>query len=153
MSLLYCMQCKKWANKKHPCSTQSLISITKNMLPVALKADSLGLQVASAFCLTETHKHSTSVEADVYFKCIYPELLLQDLPTGWYWTDCISIEGKAICACIAYEAEYVDTGAMECIEGVINDLLDYLDTKDKNGLRALMLLHDSYIKEVIINDC
>ncbi|WP_411680980.1 hypothetical protein [Clostridium thailandense] len=146
---LYCLKCKKWAYKTHKCNINSLISITKNILPTVLKVDSLGLQVASAFCLAETHKtpyKHTLIEAGVYFKCLYPEMLLQDLPSGWYWTDYITLEHKAICSSIVYNAEYVDTGAMsldKTVEGVINDLLDYLDTKDKNGLRAIMLLSDS----------
>lgn len=147
--MLYCLKHKKWSYRNHPCPINSLISVTKNMLPVALKVDSIGLQVASAFCLTETHREPykhTLVEAVVYFKHIYPEVLLQDFPSGWYLTDYITLEHKAICSCIVYESEYVDTGAMSLdrtVESVINDLLDYLDTKDKAGLRAIMLLSDS----------
>lgn len=90
--MLYCISCHKWANNRnHKCNINSLISVTKNMLPVALKVDSIGLQVASAFCLTDTHNHNL-VEAGVYFKCLYPEVLLQDLPSGWYWTDYITID-------------------------------------------------------------
>lgn len=141
---LYCMKCHKWAtNKAHPCNTENLISATKNMLPVALKVDSLGLQVASAFCLTEKHNHRVSIEAGVYFKCIYPDALLQDLPSSWYWSDYITLERKVICSCLSYESEYIATGEVsidEFVESVINDLLDYLDTKDSNGLRAIILL-------------
>jgi hypothetical protein len=56
---------------------------------------------------------------------------LQDLPSGWYWTDYIAIDNNAICSCIVYESEYVDTGVMsleEFVEGVINNLLGYLAT-------------------------
>jgi|GEM_PF-3852244 len=144
--MLYCLKCKKWAYRNHPCPINSLISVTKNMLPVALKVDSIGLQVASAFCSTDTHNHHTLVEAGVYFKCLYPEMLLQDLPSGWYWTDYITLEHKAICSCLSYEAAYVDTGAMslvQTIESVIDDLICYLDARDKDGLRAIMLLSDS----------
>lgn len=113
------------------------------MLPVALIADSLGLQVASAFCLTDTHN---LVEAGVYFKHIYPEVILQDLPNGWYLTDYISIDGVAICSCLSYEADYVDTGVMsleEFIESAINSLLEYLSTRNKDGLRAVLTLLES----------
>jgi len=112
------------------------------MLPVVHIIDDLGLQVASAFCLT-TH---SSVEAGVMFKCIYPEILLQDLPTGWYWTDYISIDGVAICSCLSYEAEYVDTGVMslvQTIERVINDLIGYLDARNKDGLMSVLTLLES----------
>ena len=144
--MLYCLKCKKLANKKHKCDISDLISVTKNMIPVANIIDnSLGLQVASAFFLADTHNH-TLVEAGVYFKRIYPEVLLQDLPSGWYWTDYITIDNKAICSCLSYEAEYVDTGAMslvQTIESVINDLLGYLATRDKDALQAILTLIES----------
>lgn len=141
--MLYCRNCKKWANKKsHKCNINSLISLTKNMLPIATILDSnLGLPVASAFCLTDKHN---LVEAGVYFKYLYPEVILQDLPTGWAWTDYITIEHNALCSCLVYE--YVYTGTMSLKEyttSVINDLIIYLASKDKDGLRAIMLLSDS----------
>jgi hypothetical protein len=116
------------------------------MIPVALIADSLGLQVASAFCLTETHKKSTSVQAELYFKCVYPDELLQDLPTGWYLTDYITLENRVLCSCLSYEAEYVDTGSMsldEFVNGVINSLVRYLETRNKGGLMSVLTLIES----------
>lgn len=132
------MQCKKWANKNHPCSTKHLISVTKDMLPIALKASSLGLQVASAFCLAE---HNL-VEAGVCFKRIYPEILLQDLPNGWYWTDYISIDNQAICSCLSYESLYKDTECpvVEVIESAIYGLLSYLDTRDRDSLMSVLTI-------------
>lgn len=141
---LYCMNCRKWVtNKTHPCSTKHLISLTENMLPVVhILADGLMLQVVSAFCLTENNQ----IEAGVYFNCIYPEILLQDLPTGWYWTDYVTIDNKVLCSCLSYEAEYINNdneGLEEFVEGVINDLLGYLKTRDRDGLRSIMLLTES----------
>lgn len=141
---LYCMKCKKWAtNKKHPCITENLISVTKNMLPVALQVDSLGLRVTSAFCLTNKYNQ---VEARVYFNRIYPEILLQDLPNGWYLTDYITIDNKVICSCLSYEAEYIDNNdesLEKFAEGIINDLLRYLETLDKGGLMSVLTLLES----------
>lgn len=138
---LYCLNCKEFiesTNKKCKCKTSDLISVTKNMLPVALIADSLGLQVASAFCLKNKYNQ---VEAGVYFKCTYPDVLLQDLPSSWYWTDYITIDNRAICSCLSYEADYVDSERLEeFIDGVINDLIEYLNTRDKNGLKAVLTL-------------
>lgn len=116
------------------------------MIPAANIIDSLGLQVTSVFCLTETHREPTLVEAGVYFKRIYPEVLLQELPTSWYWTDYITLEHKAICSCIVYASEYVDTGAMsldEFFEGVINDLIEYLATRNKDSLMSVLTLLES----------
>jgi hypothetical protein len=142
---LYCLK-HKFTNKKCKCAVSRLISVTDNMIPVALIADSLGLQVASAFCLTETHKKFTSVQAELYFKCTYPEELLQDLPNTWYWTDYITLEHKVLCSCLSYEAEYVDTGAMsldEFVDGVINSLVGYLETFEKGGLMSVLTLLES----------
>ena len=102
--------------------------------------------MTSAFCLTDTHNHHTLVESGLYFKHTYPEVLLQDLPSGWYFTDYIAVEtNKAICSCIAYESEYIDNGESleEFVEGIINDLTRYLGTRDKDTLRAIMLLSKS----------
>lgn len=141
--MLYCLKCKKYAYKTHKCNTKHLISVTKNMLPIALKASSLGLQVTSAFCLTNKYNQ---IEAGVYFKCTYPDELLQDLPTGWYWTDYVTLEHKAICSCLSYEAEYVYTSDMsleEFIANVINDLLDYLATRNNGGIMSVLTLLES----------
>jgi len=135
----YCLKCKKLATiKRHPCRTENLISVTKNMLPVVLKADSLGLQVASAFCLTS---HGL-VEASVYFKCLYPELLLQELPSGWYLSDYLTLDNQAICSCLSYESLYKDTECpeVEVIESAIDGLLSYLDTRDRDSLMSVLTL-------------
>lgn len=98
VGMLYCLNCKKFinpTNKKCKCTISSLISITENMLSIANILDGLGLQVASAFCLTNTHNHRSTVEAYVYFKCTYPEELLQDLPNTWYWTDYLTLEQQS----------------------------------------------------------
>ena len=68
------------------------------------------------------------------------------MPSGWCWTDYITIDNKAICSCLSYEAEYVDTGVMsleEFVESVINDLLDYLATRQKDGLMSVLTLIES----------
>lgn len=144
--MLYCLK-HKLANKKCKCDPRDLVSVTDNMIPVLLQAESLELQTASAFCLTETHiiNNNTLVQAEVNFRCIYPDVLLQDLPSGWYWTDYITIDSQAICSCLSYESEYVDTGMSleEFVNGVINDLLGYLETRDKDGLRSILLLSNS----------
>lgn len=136
---LYCMKCRKWTtDKNHPCSTKHLISATKDMLPIALKADSLGLKVASAFSITESRD---LVGAYVYFNRLYPELLLQELPTGWYLSDYVTIDNQAICSCLSYEdIECLDD---EVIESAINDLLMYLDTRDRYGLMSVLTLLSS----------
>lgn len=115
------------------------------MLPVALKVDSLGLQVASADCFTYSHKEPykhTTIELCVYFKHIYPEALLQDLPNGWYWTDYMTIEHKVICSCLSYEAEYVDTGAMS-LDKTVEGVIGYLATRNKDGLMSVLTLIES----------
>lgn len=133
---LYCLKCKKYAYKTHKCSTKYLISITKDMLPIVLKADSLGLQVASAFTIKESQD---LVGAYTYFKCLYPDILLQELPDGWCLTDYVTIDNQAICSCLSYETEYIDS-LDEVIAYAIGDLLRYLDTRDRDGLRSIMLL-------------
>lgn len=145
---LYCLKCGEWTTDKtpHPCDAKHFISATDNMLSVVLKAHSLGLQVASAFCLTETHKESTSVQAELNFRCVYPDELLQDLPNTWYWTDYVTLEHKVLCSCIVYEAEYVDNDVEsldEFMGGVINDLLRYLETRDTSGLSSVLTLLES----------
>jgi hypothetical protein len=138
--VLYCMKCRKYAtNKKHPCKTKNLISITKDMLPIVLKADSIGLQVASAFSITES---CDLVGAYVYFNRLYPELLLQELPTGWYLSDYATIDNQAICSCLSYESLYKDTECLEVevIESAIDGLLNYLDTRDRDSLMSVLTL-------------
>jgi hypothetical protein len=109
------------------------------MLPIALLADSLGLKVASTFSIKES---CDLVGAYVYFQGLYPELLFQELPTGWYLMDYLTIDNQAICSCLSYEdTECLDKESLEkVIASAINDLLGYLNARDKDGLRSIMLL-------------
>jgi hypothetical protein len=109
------------------------------MLPIALKAHSLGLKVASAFSITES---CDLIGAYVYFNRLYPELLLQELPTGWYLMDYITVDNQAICSCLSYEAEYIDNKSLEVevIESAIDGLLSYLDTRDRDSLMSVLTL-------------
>lgn len=111
------------------------------MIPVVNVIDSnLGLPVASAFCLT----NNNLVEAGVYFKHMYPEMMFQDLPSGWYFTDYLTLDNKALCSMLTYETVYVDNDSLEeSAECAINDLIRYLKTRDKNGLRAVLTLLES----------
>ena len=145
---LYCLKCHTWTTDKalRPCNTKHLVSATENMLPILLKAHNLGLQVASAFCITETHSRSTLVQAELNFNCVYPEELLQDLPQEWYWSDYITLENKRICSSLVYDVEYNNTNTMsldEFVQSAIRDLLLYLSTRDRDGLRAIMLLSNT----------
>ena len=133
---LYCLKHKS-ANKKCKCAVNSLISVTDNMIPVALIADSLGLQVASAFSIKEPYD---LVGAYLYFKCLYPEVLLQELPTGWYLSDYVTVDNQALCSCLAYEC-VMSLDAI--VASAINDLLSYLGTRTKNGLMAVLTLLES----------
>lgn len=132
-----------WTTDKtpHPCNAKHLISATDNMIPVLLQAHNLGLQVASAFSITESHD---LVGAYVYFRCLYPDVLLQELPSGWYLTDYITIDNQAICSCLSYETDYIDKKSLDkVIASAINSMLRYLETRDKDGLRSILLLSDS----------
>lgn len=146
--MLYCMKCKKWAYKTHKCSIMSLIPLTKEMRPVADALYDLDcFELLSASCFTtpvqdSLYEHRITLEVE--FKNPYPIKILGDLPSGWkYYTEIVGTDWKI--SVLAYIEIYVWLGfetITQRINQIVTEMVDYLGTRDKAALCAIMLLID-----------
>jgi hypothetical protein len=146
---LYCPKCRKWAYKNHKCSIFSLIPTTRDARPLVDKLFNLGFDLLSIACLTHPVQGSLyehTIIVDIEFKRQYISTILGDLPVGWkYYLETVTDDHWPISA-LAYGETYVWFGfetIEERIEQIVAGFVEYLDTRDKEALGAIMLLTDN----------
>lgn len=145
---LYCPKCGVWAYKNHKCNIFSLIPATRDARPLADKLYSLGFDLLSAACFThpvEGSIYEHSIIVDIEFNRQYIPTILGDLPAGWrYYLETVSEDHWPISA-LAYGETYVWLGfetVEERIKQIVTGFVEYLDTRDKVALGAIMMLSD-----------
>jgi hypothetical protein len=119
------------------------------MLTVADRLYELGFKVMSASCFSNPVQDSIyeyRITLEVEFKIRYWESILGELPKGWkYYTETSSLDCFPI-SILAYCEVYIWLGfetVEERVKQIIDELVSYLDTRDKVALGAIMLLSDS----------
>lgn len=146
--MLYCCKCHKWAYKTHKCDVMSLIPLTKEMRPLADGLYDLGFELLSASCFTYPVKQSVyehRITLEVELKKQYPIMkILRDLPTGWkYYTEVVGTDWPI--SVLAYIETYmwpINETVEKRISQIVMELVEYLDTRDKAALGAIMMLMD-----------
>ena len=126
---------------------EDLVPITKEMRGIADKMHFLGLDLLSACCFVYPVQESIyehTIIVDIELKHQYPTMIL-DLPSGWKWyTQTATPDHWPLCA-ISYSETYVWLGFQSVedrVQEIITGFEDYLSTKDKTALGAIMLLSD-----------
>jgi hypothetical protein len=124
--------------------------MTLEMRDIVDKLTELGIRVDGASCYVREHTvQELCLEyifiSEVHLVERYSESVLDAMPKGWtYYTQTVSSDHWPISTLAYTQKGYWFTyDAMDRqIETMVTGFIEYLDTKDRDGLRAVMLLQD-----------
>jgi hypothetical protein len=147
---LYCPKCKVWAYKTHKCPPSRLIALTVEMREIVDKLTELGIEVDGASCYVREHlvqgfciQHI--LIAEVHLAAMYPEAILNEMPKGWsYYTHTVTTDHWPISTLVySHSGCWLTYEAMKRqIKAVVTRFIKYLNAKDRDGLKAVILLID-----------
>lgn len=154
--MLYCMKCRKYAYKTHPCPINSLIPLKKECRGIADKMHSLGLELLSAawfVCPVQDSTYEHTIIIDIELQRTSPETLLPTLPKNWKWyTQTVTGEHLHL-SVLGYSEQFVFLGVetiKERIKQIIDKFISYLDTRDPESFRAILtLMYSWYITTML----
>jgi hypothetical protein len=117
------------------------------MRPVVDALFDLGFEILSSSCFTYPVKQSVyehRITLQIEFRKQYPMLALGDVSVGWkYYTEVVGADWPI--SVLAYVETYMWPAyetAEKRIAQIVTEMVEYLDTRDKVALGAIMMLLD-----------
>lgn len=147
---MYCLQCKQWIEgdwSEHGCPSKYWVVIDKEMVGIAEKLHSMGITPLTAIWVAtelsdwNDYKYQISIKIDLGERI--SEAILGELPTGWhyFWKTAPPIQVEM--HMIAFVEQWYNLGfesKEERISAEIKRFEEFLDTRDPEAVKAIMLL-------------
>lgn len=146
---LYCMDCREWVYDRdnHDCPIEHWVVTDRNMVGIASKLYDMGIVPMTALWTTtemstrKDYEYLLSVKIDIGRRI--NEAVLGELPSGWkyYWSTVTPDRSEL--HMLAYTERWYNLGfesVAERIEEIIKEFEGYLETRDCEAVKALLLL-------------
>ena len=149
---LYCVQCKDWIEgdwSTHKCPSEYWVVADIEMVGILSKLYSMGITPLTAIWTAtelgevEDYEYQLTIKIDVGTRI--SEAVLGDLPSDWhyFWSTAPPIQLEL--HMIAYVEQWYNFGfkgesAVERIAKQIKEFEAFLDTKDSEAVKSLLLL-------------
>lgn len=146
---MYCLKCKEWVDDwaMHDCPSGYWIVVDEEMVGIAERLHSMGITpltaiwVATEMGAWDDYRYQISIKIDVGGRI--SEAILGELPSGWhyFWETAPPI--KVSMHMIAFVEQWYNLGfetKEERINEVIRGFEEFLDTRDPEAVKAIMLL-------------
>lgn len=146
---LYCMDCRQWVIDKdsHECPINHWVVADELMIGIADKLFAMGIVPMTAiWTATELgevkdYEYLLSVKVDISERI--SEAILGELPIGWrYYWNTVSPDRSEL-HMLAYTERWYNFGfdsVVDRVEELIKEFESYLDTRDSEAVKALLLL-------------
>lgn len=151
---LYCMRCRKFVPQRaldeHGCPFKYISAVDKEMTGIVDRLYKMGIPpvyaVWSATSLKgEKGKYAISIRIDIGRRI--SEDILGKLPQGWGYIWETATSDRSPMHLIAYGENWCDSGSEtleERIKKLIKDLEEFLDTKDCEAIKAVLILMEGW---------
>lgn len=147
----YCLDCKEWVLDRdtHKCPTKYWVVTDKEMVKIVDSLYSMGivpmvaLWTAVELGEVEDYEYLVSLRIDISERI--SEAILGELPKGWrYYWETITPDRSEL-HMLAFTEHWYNFGFDgESVDGRIEELIkefeEYLDTRDADAVKALLLL-------------
>ncbi len=146
---MYCMECKDWIDDwgEHRCPSGFWVVTDKEMVGIASKLYAMGVTplstiwTATEMSARDDYEYLLSVKIDIGRRI--NEAILGELPNGWkYFFETVTPDRSEL-HMLAYTERWYNFGfesADERIEEIIKEFERYLETRDCEAVKALLLL-------------
>lgn len=146
---MYCMNCHGWVDDwdSHDCPSGYWVVTDKEMVGIATRLHNLGITPLSAVWTTteigvwDDYEYLLSVKIDIGRRI--SEAVLGELPSGWKYHWETVTPDKSELHILAYTERWYNFGFKSVdrrIEELIKEFEEYLDTRDADAVKALLLL-------------
>ena len=146
---LYCMDCKKWVYDRdsHECPIEHWVVTDENMFGIADRLYDMGIvPMTAVWTATELstrvdYEYLLTLKIDIGRRI--NEAVLGELPKGWqYFWETVTPD-KSELHMLAYTERWFNVGfesVNERIEEIIKEFEEYLETRDADAVKSLLLL-------------
>lgn len=146
---LYCMDCKEWVADKetHKCTIEHWVVADRGMVGIADSLYAMGIVPMTALWTTteistrKDYEYLLSLKIDIGRRI--NEAVLGELPKGWkYFFETVTPDRSEL-HMLAYTERWFNLGfetVAERIEEIIKEFERYLETRDCEAVKALLLL-------------
>lgn len=150
--MMYCLNCRNWVDDwgSHDCPSGYWVVTDKEMVGIATRLHSLGITPLSAVWTTtemgtwDDYEYLITLKIDIGKRI--NEAVLGQLPEGWayYWQTVTP--DKSELHMLAYTERWFNLGfetLHERLVTIIKEFDTYLDSRDVDAVKALILLTSS----------